>query len=125
MKIKIEIITSANSYVVFANTLTCELWVNGNHFQVADADGFIVSAIEIVKDWPDIIENPSVSDGIKYTIAYDDDNIERVIVGNNAAPKNFGMLMDLIRQINPEIKLEREIKSEYNKVKKMLKSRGN
>lgn len=96
MKIKIIISTFGVVKSVFADDSTNTFIIGDNHI-LKGADGFIRSAINIVKNWKDnkVAFNEEEHD-VYYKIAFDNGNYLRKIEGYGEFPADFAKLTDLI-----------------------------
>lgn len=100
MKIRIVIWSTTKNYSVFADDSTNEITF-GLQKKNEGAQTFVRQAIQIVKDWPDQVEDKNILDGISYKIAYDDGNVVRQLIGNNKVPEGFSTLLYLIQRNEP------------------------
>ena len=123
MKIKIRIWTMSKQYSIFADDQTKEFTI-GLHNIKKGVEDFVREAIQIVKDWPDRLENLEVMDGISYKIAYDNGMTTRELVGMNQVPKNFVELMSLIEKKDPDTAEDAVREEQERKFFKYLKSLG-
>ena len=100
MKIKIVIWSQTSNYSVYADDATNE-FTYGLHKKNDGTQTFIKQAIQIVKDWPDRIEDLEKLDGISYKIAYEDEKGSRQLIGSNKVPENFSTLIYLLQKNEP------------------------
>lgn len=100
MKIKIVIWSTTTNYSVYADDTTNE-FTFGLQKKSSGAQSFVKQAIQIVKDWPDRVEDLDKLDGISYKIAYEDENGARQLIGSNKVPENFSTLMYLLQKNEP------------------------
>ncbi len=103
MKIKIVIWSREKTYSIYADDKTNE-FTFGLESKKDGVKTFVRQAIDIVKDWPDRMEDTNMMDGICYKIAYENENGSRQIVGSNKVPETFSSLLYLIKknEINNE-----------------------
>lgn len=104
MKIKIGIITDEKRYSIYADESTQDFSVGIQKLQFSK--DFLNRAINIVKDWPDHVENHNVTDGVNFKVTYNDGIIERTITGVNETPDDFIELMSLIHEYSPKTREE-------------------
>jgi hypothetical protein len=95
MKINIFIASAKQQYSVFADDETKEFKISSIEFHEGVED-FVRRTIDIVKDWPDVCEDPEIQDGIHYRISYNDGKTDRQLIGINDTPDNFSALINLI-----------------------------
>ena len=95
MKIRIVIFSPTKEWSVMADEKTGEFRIGFKRIEKGLND-FVRDSINIVKEWPDELEDLSVLDGTKYRIAYDDGNTCRQLIGVNKLPDNFYKLRELI-----------------------------
>lgn len=100
MKIKIVIWSRTFNYSVYADESTNE-FTFGLQKKSSGTQAFVKHAIQIVKDWPDRLEDLDIFDGISYKIAYEDENGARQLIGSNKVPENFSTLMYLLQKNEP------------------------
>ena len=100
MKIKIVIWSPTKNYSVYADESTNE-FTFGLQNKSNGTQTFVKQAIQIVKDWPDRLEDLDKLDGISYKIAYEDENGARQLIGSNKVPENFSTLMYLLQKNEP------------------------
>lgn len=91
----------SESYAVFADDKTKEFMI-GTESNIVGVESFVSDVIKIVKDWPDLIEDEKMRDGVTYKIIYDDGNSVRELNGRNKVPDNFMLLVNLIRKYEPD-----------------------
>lgn len=99
MKIRIAIWSYGHTYSIYSDDTT-QVFNYGTR-KVPFSKDFLNNAINIVKTFPDVVEDPNVFDGIKYKIAYDDNTVSRQVIGNNSTPKDWDKLMMLIDKHDP------------------------
>ena len=123
MKIKIVIWSYKKNYSIYADDVTGE-FTFGLETKAEGAKTFVKQAIDIVKGWPDRLEDLSRVDGISYKIAYEDESEARQLVGANKTPENFTSLMYLINKNEPNnhqfLSKERERMKEIEKILETL-----
>ncbi|MBE5738896.1 MAG: hypothetical protein E7354_04140 [Clostridiales bacterium] len=100
MKIKIAIWGTKQNYSIYADDTTNE-FTFGLEKKTDGVQTFVRQAIDIVKAWPDRVEDNKIVDGVKYKIAYEDETGARQLVGANATPETFSTLMYLIHKHEP------------------------
>jgi len=100
MKIKIIIWSPTKNYSVYADDTTNE-FTFGLQKKSNGAQAFVKQAIQIVKDWPDRVEDLNKLDGISYKIVYEDENGVRQLIGSNKVPESFTTLMYLLQKNEP------------------------
>ncbi len=61
-----------------------------------DTEKFFIEFREVIKNWPEEMENGSVQDGLNCVIMFKD-NDEHVFMFNNKFPDNFEKLVNLLR----------------------------
>lgn len=103
MKIKIVIWSPQKNYSIYADEETGE-FTFGLETKNEGVQTFVRQAIQIVKEWPDSVEDLNKTDGISYKIAYEDESGARQIVGSNKTPETFPTLMYLIERNRPNNK---------------------
>ena len=112
MKIKISISTPSKSYYVYADENDKQMMVNDMRKPLSHA--FLTMAIDVVKAWPEMLEDAQSHDLVKYQIIYTDNDVTRTLVGNHATPENFNELMMLINsqipKTNEQNRFERNLK---------------
>lgn len=101
MKIKIGIWSMFEQISVLADDVTKEFNIN-QYSNVHGVEDFVRDAIAIVRDWPDLIEDKNMRDGVNYKIVYDDGNIVRELIGSHDVLDNYVELVDLIKRYNPD-----------------------
>ena len=112
MKIKIGIWTYSKIYSVYADDSTQDFSIGVQ--KLPFSQDFLTSAINVVKDWPDHIEDTNMRDGIIYKVTYNDGSVERTVTGNNKTPDNFNGLMRLVEKYTPKTK-EEQIRESFLK----------
>lgn len=104
MKIDIVITSYIKNYSIYANKKTKEFIIDGQ--KLPFSKDFFKRAINIVKKWPDLLEESGVTDGITYKIVYGKAKHEKVLLGNNDVPEDFYELITLIRKFYPKTRKE-------------------
>lgn len=100
MKIKIVIWSPTKHYSIYADDSTND-FTFGLQKQPNGSQTFTKQAIQIVKEWPDKVEDLNKFDGISYKIAYVDEKNSRQLIGSNKVPETFSTLMYLIQKFEP------------------------
>lgn len=103
MKIKIVIWSPQKNYSIYADEETGD-FTFGLETKKEGVQTFVRQAIQIVKEWPDVLEDKDKIDGICYKIAYEDAEETRQLVGSNKTPETFPTLMYLIEKNRPNNK---------------------
>ena len=103
MKIKIVIWSPQKNYSIYADEETGD-FTFGLETKKEGVQTFVRQAIQIVKEWPDSVEDLNKTDGISYKIAYEDAEETRQLVGSNKTPETFPTLMYLIEKNRPNNK---------------------
>ena len=106
MRFKMGVWTYSTVTSADINDETNEFSVNGT--KVPFSQGFLHDAINIVKNWPDHIEDNDKTDGVVYKITYNDGQQERTVTGNNKTPEDFELLMYMLNQHVPKTEKERK-----------------
>ena len=106
MKIKIVILSPYKNTSVYADEDANDFTIGVNKID-KDVRSFVREAIGIVSKWPELLEDTSVIDGIKYKIAYYDGINSRQFVGINKQPEDFHMLLKLIARNDPVVEEEK------------------
>lgn len=119
MKLKINIWGVEETYSIYCNEETQDFTI-GEH-QLPYSSEFMNRVINLIKDWPDDLEDNEKHDGIKYKIAYEVGKHQRVITANNKTPDNFYSLIYLINKYKPKTRKE-VLDTEYRlyEIKKLL-----
>lgn len=105
MKIDIGILTYSKILSVYVADDTQKFILDGQN--ISYSQDFLEDAINIVKNWPDHIEDNEMRDGVVYKITYNDGNVERTVTGNNKTPENFSDLTRLINRYIPKTREQR------------------
>ncbi len=100
MRVKIVIWGNARHYSIYADDVTQEYTYGLKQAKLPP--NFIKQVVGIVRDWPDVLEDKSMTDGIHYKIAYEEGSTSRQIIGSNKTPENFSTLMYIINKNSPD-----------------------
>jgi len=104
MKVKVYMQTLTESHILYVNDKKRDYVLVDTKETNYDAGIFIFTICDIVKDWPNKLEDKNILDGLEYRIIIKNKDKEREYILKNKFPENIYRLEMLINEVLGEVK---------------------
>ena len=111
MKIKIYMFSYSEFHNIYLNDKKRDYILVDREKSSYDVEKFKSLVLNMVENWPDLLEDNSYLDGVEYKIEIKEGGVEKQYKFSNKFPDDIYRLTDLISEICEEFKNDRNKKS--------------